>query len=360
MLEEPRLRISVTKGCARDKRGSAFQNSLRTLAIVMTGNHSRRSTHPLPLLKTLCLLGKKRRETGKLACMSVALPPLKLTFTQAVQFEIPQTPGRCRAGSTVPILQGEKFGVREGNEPRSLPGGLSLKPTTWPCTQLRRALLVVHLHKTARSDPLSDVGVRWVTGILQDLGVSPGRIFLVFTPILQCPHPTPFQTECFWAFGCPRAFSSPGSPFMLDFVPKALLLASPLSLPGCRTSQTHASVIHTGPQRPPAAEMPVPCSRCLSSPGWQTCVVLTSRFTRHLHFPPRISGPLTLPLSLACFSIASLLSVSSETTSICLETHPKIMEPLWGQAHHSTVVSQATRTKYQKNPNDQAQWKKGS
>lgn len=133
MLAETLLRISATKGGARNKGCTAFQNSLRTLAILVTGNHGRRLTHPLPLLKTFCLPRKRNtRETGRIAYH------LQSTFTRAIQFEIPPTPGRDRASSTIRILQGERFRVREGNESPRSPSGLSLK------------LVALSLHSTAR------------------------------------------------------------------------------------------------------------------------------------------------------------------------------------------------------------------
>lgn len=129
MLAEPPLRISATKGGSRNKGCTAFQNSLRTLAILMTGNHERSSTHPLLLLKTLCLLRKRRRKKQSESLTYLSLHHLQCTFTQAIQFEIPRTLWRGRAGSTVPIWQEEKFRVREGNEPPRSPSDLSLKPT---------------------------------------------------------------------------------------------------------------------------------------------------------------------------------------------------------------------------------------
>lgn len=50
MLEKPFLRIYATQGGVRNGISIATQNSMTTLAILMPGNHHRKSTHPLPLL----------------------------------------------------------------------------------------------------------------------------------------------------------------------------------------------------------------------------------------------------------------------------------------------------------------------
>lgn len=63
MLEDPFLGIYVTKAAVRKESSRASQNSLKIRAVLMTVNHQR-SAHPLPPLKSLCLLRKKRRATG--------------------------------------------------------------------------------------------------------------------------------------------------------------------------------------------------------------------------------------------------------------------------------------------------------
>lgn len=110
MLAEPLLRISATKGSTRNKGCTSFQNSLRTLAILMTANHERRSPPPPAIVKNTLSTEEEERKTAE-SLTYPSLHHLQRAFTQAIQFEMPQTPGRGRAGSTVPILQGEKFRV---------------------------------------------------------------------------------------------------------------------------------------------------------------------------------------------------------------------------------------------------------
>ena len=110
----PRVRSLSCSVSLFDISHSFFQNSLRTLAILMTRNHKRRSTHPLTLLKALCLLRKRRRETVGIACISIP-SPLTMCLHTGSSIWNPQTPGIGRAASIISrFARGEVHFARGG------------------------------------------------------------------------------------------------------------------------------------------------------------------------------------------------------------------------------------------------------
>lgn len=185
MLEQLFLRLYATKG---DTRNESSQNSLRTSAILISGNHQRRSTHSLPL-KPLWLL-RKRGEIVRSPYICLSFYHLQSTFWITLHV---QTHNQC---------WGARGRVAEG------------KGITGPGTLPKDHLPHVLSHPAMSS------------------------------------LPNHIQTELL-TFRCLLASFSWGSPFMLVFVPKSFLPPSPYFLSGCRISLTCASVIHIGLQIPP-------------------------------------------------------------------------------------------------------------
>lgn len=100
MLEQLFLRLYATRGSTRNE---SSQNSLRISAILISGNHQRRSTHSLPL-KPLWLL-RKRGEIVRSPYICFSFYHLQSTFWITLHI---QTHNQCwRAGwLRAKVLQG--------------------------------------------------------------------------------------------------------------------------------------------------------------------------------------------------------------------------------------------------------------